>query len=1257
MFLSYAHESPEHENAVRDLWIFLRSREIDAKLDLPANERRQDWPLWMLAEVRASDHVLVIASPEYRRRSEGQAAADDGRGVQFEAALIRDELYRDRTAGLAKFLPVLLPGRTAEDVPAFLGPYSTTHYAIRGISDADAGMERLLRVLTGQPFEIEPPLVPGTRPLLPPRDVRPPAPAPRAPEPAAASVPGTASGSGRASVPGGASALSRPAPLSHELVLHVRLEAGRLTARAALSGTSLGERVTALPPGLDTVWASLPGSPAEADTRLSQAGHRLREALLDADAARRLTELIDTSPFGTAVDVVVEADGPAVLALPYELLRLADGRLLATMPGVRFTRRVAGLRRAATGPLPGPLKILVAVAAPEETRTRNPPLDVEAEMQAIIDAVRGVAGSGAAQVTILEVAGLKQIADALSGQSTDGDDFYHVLHLSAHGSASEVELEDEDGNPVPVRAEELVDALKGASRPLPLIVLSSCSGASASPPGPASPAGSAGSDEPAGSDGLAATLVRRGADRVVAMQTTVTDRYATDLARVFYEELATGRAGSVAAALAAARRQVDTDRRAAARATGRLTPPEYATATLLAAADDPPLLDVAANPRPLARPFAAPAGGTVRELAMGDLVGRRREVRTALDVLRGGRAAVERYGAVAGVVLTGPGGIGKTAVAGRVLTRLRADGWAVAVHVGRWNPPSLIAETVDVLRGVPELADARASLADPRHEDTAKIDLIGRLLGEHRLLVLFDDFERNLTEDGRAFADPGFAEVFGGLARASAQGRMLVTCRYPLPGRTGLFLRRMEVGPLSGAELGRLLLRLPSLRTLNETDRRTLARTVGGHPRLVEFVDALLRNGAANLREVTERIVGLADELGVDLSEDRTFDRAVDDALLLGSRDIVLELLLATVTADERSLLLHAAVSNVPMSADDLAFAWLAEEPDDQRRRMVSSAVMRLADRTLLLRLDGDVLVHPWIAARLVDAEPETRAERHGRAERMRLARLDAGRGDFADVVEVARHRSAQHRFDDVVTFTLDIAEMLTGESSVAALLGEVVPMVPPDSRGFLELVDRELAALLNIGITSAAWERGDAMVASARRLAEADPANSQAQRDLSISYNKLADVAVAVGDTVRAQQLFTDGLAIRRRLAEADPTNSQAQRDLSVSYEKLGDVAVAVGDTVRAQQLFTDGLAIRRRLAEADPVNAGKQRDLVISLVQLGQLLSGSDDRERGRAMLDEATRIARGIGLDIGSPEEADHSRRSPRRRRWPFRRSRMG
>ena len=136
---------------------------------------------------------------------------------------------------------------------------------------------------------------------------------------------------------------------------------------------------------------SLSASPEVAESRLTDAGRRLREALLDETAARELATLIDGSPLGTVVDVVIVAQGTA-LALPFELLRLADGRLLATVPGVRMRRRVSGLDRTAGAPLPGPLKILVAVAAPEESRTENAPLDIEAEMQAVLDALAGGRG-------------------------------------------------------------------------------------------------------------------------------------------------------------------------------------------------------------------------------------------------------------------------------------------------------------------------------------------------------------------------------------------------------------------------------------------------------------------------------------------------------------------------------------------------------------------------------------------------------------------------------------------------------------------------------------------------------------------------------------------------------------------------------------------------------------------------------------------------------------------------------------------------
>ena len=79
-------------------------------------------------------------------------------------------------------------------------------------------------------------------------------------------------------------------------------------------------------------------------------------------------------------------------------------------------------------PTAGPLKILAAVAAPDETKSRNSPLDVEAEMAAVLDATSEVAAGAHAQVRILEVASLAAIREALA------KDAYHVLHLSAHGS-------------------------------------------------------------------------------------------------------------------------------------------------------------------------------------------------------------------------------------------------------------------------------------------------------------------------------------------------------------------------------------------------------------------------------------------------------------------------------------------------------------------------------------------------------------------------------------------------------------------------------------------------------------------------------------------------------------------------------------------------------------------------------------------------------------------------------------------------------
>src|SRR5437016_3040745 len=81
VFISYAHDDAVHEERVRQFWLFLRAQGVDARLDLPAAEQRVDWAQWMTQEVRDADRVLVIASPEYKKRAEGDAGPGEGRGV------------------------------------------------------------------------------------------------------------------------------------------------------------------------------------------------------------------------------------------------------------------------------------------------------------------------------------------------------------------------------------------------------------------------------------------------------------------------------------------------------------------------------------------------------------------------------------------------------------------------------------------------------------------------------------------------------------------------------------------------------------------------------------------------------------------------------------------------------------------------------------------------------------------------------------------------------------------------------------------------------------------------------------------------------------------------------------------------------------------------------------------------------------------------------------------------------------------------
>ncbi|MCI2420110.1 TIR domain-containing protein [Saccharopolyspora sp. K220] len=156
VFVSYTHDSEHHKKQVLEFGTFLRNTGIDARMDRWDTDRRRDWYSWAIREMTGADYVIVVASPKYRYLGDGNAASPQHRGIQSEAALLRELLHSDRETWLPRLLPVVLPGRGVNEIPLFLQPYTADHYWVTEFSES--GADDLLRAITARPGHPRPPL-------------------------------------------------------------------------------------------------------------------------------------------------------------------------------------------------------------------------------------------------------------------------------------------------------------------------------------------------------------------------------------------------------------------------------------------------------------------------------------------------------------------------------------------------------------------------------------------------------------------------------------------------------------------------------------------------------------------------------------------------------------------------------------------------------------------------------------------------------------------------------------------------------------------------------------------------------------------------------------------------------------------------------------------------------------------------------------------------------------------------------------------
>ena len=750
-----------------------------------------------------------------------------------------------------------------------------------------------------------------------------------------------------------------------------------------------------------------------------------------------------------------------------------------------------------------------------------------------------------------------------------------------------------------------MQALRQAGRPVPLIVLSSCSGGSAS-------------------QAMAAGLVGRGADRVIAMLAPVTDGYATVLARRLYQELAARPGSTAGQALARARYLAEEDR--SHHDKDRLPLPEYGVATLLAAGGDGPLVDPAAAAVPLTVATAPAGGRSVRELPVGVLIGRRAQLRTAMGVLRRSPAAVREFGAASGVVLTGIGGIGKTALAGRVISRLREDGWLIAVHEGRWNPTALITATAAAITdAAPRITDpalaaalARAGelLTDPGTDDGPKLAAVAGLLAGCRLLVVFDDFEQNLTPGGQEFLDPATGEAHDRAGRCrpdrGAAGHLPVPAARPgpVPGR--------GAGP--GAVGGGAAADVPAAARPGRTGPRRPAAADPDHRR-APAADRVHRRAAARRPLQPAPRPGQAPRPGPQPGHRPAPGPAGDPGGGPGDDP-----------GQRRHPAHRTARPAHPPPGRRPGPGRGVPRPDDPRRprlhlhpwpRRHRGPPLRTARRTW--RSCGRT-PSGWPTSPCSHRARTSRCTRGPRRWSPATPQATsppctsgpwpcgcAGSSSNAAATTTCSTFPATWPPCTATTTSPSIAaqaaQILPGTLATVAYLAEIRPLIPPAERAWILVADLEVQALLSAGNLPAATRQLEAIHQQVETRAAADPANTEWQRDLSVSHNRLGDVAAAAGDLTAARDHYQASLDIRVRLAAADPANTEWQRDLSISHDKLGDVAAAAGDLTAARDHYQAALDIRVTAGRRRP----RQHRMAARPVRQPQQARGRGGRGRG--------------------------------------------
>lgn len=644
--------------------------------------------------------------------------------------------------------------------------------------------------------------------------------------------------------------------------------------------------------------------------------------------------------------------------IPWEYLHDGD-EFLGLSGRARLTRKPIGLGEVPVIGSPRPLRLLVVVSSPNGL----PELNSEKEIGVIQEVLDEARLKGYLEINFEEIATLTNIRSKVKHFQP------HILHYTGHGGklpfTNETYLagEDDGGEEKPIFGDDL-RRITQDSESLQLVVLSGCMTAQ--------------THHHDALKGVATTLLQDSLPAVLAMQYSILDESGIQLAGKFYEELSRG--SSLLEAVNEVRLRLY-ELRGKDRA-------DWGLPALYLRTPDIRLIDPAIPP--LLKPVEAERIDIGGLPVVRGFVGRKKEIRNIRQAISSPHMPA--------VYVYGLGGVGKTALAAKIIEKIQLDKSVEAFCVIRCdkieptfaNVTEKLANFIS-FQGKEGHARAGQQLKESSIAIDERVSLVNNVIKDHRYLFIFDNFESLFVKQAPVgeLKDEDLTKFFSSLFDHNWHSTFLFTCRYQWKLLTetkdsgkclkcGLPEENLLTVPLRGLTAHQTIQYMNNLEgplsKLEYKDQIRLLDLVKGHPKTVELLDSYLKKHPVShvledkdLRGMVVEKVGtyFMDGLWQDLNKDeqealgilavfRSPLRKEDIQKLVPKKEALNKLMgysLVQLEGEGRGFVVHPVVSEYVLAKIG------KEECKNLHKKAVEFHIHQHDD--FLKRLPGDMKVEP----------------------------------------------------------------------------------------------------------------------------------------------------------------------------------------------------------------------------------------------------------------------------------------------------------